>query len=479
MMPFMKHIVSRLRESRSVILISVLIVTVIGAMGGVFFYQGKNLMENELKERLRLLATNSALLFESMDLESIREPEDASTKTYRRSVLLLDRVRTDNPDIRFIYILRPTQDPAAFAFVSDADSLNPFPSYYDLNQDGRIDEEDELAPPGTPYDISEIPQIPEAMERTVIVDEPYSDQWGTYMSGFAPVRNSKGKTVGVLGVDIDIGHYKELSTRIFSPIAFLLVLLAGFLLTGTIILFLRSRKLQSLLEMNRERSGLLRLTFHQLGQPITILKWSLEMLRDSEVFKKNADDQSLAQHADNVNDAINRIDFILQELHVVDQIHEGVLTYDAKPVELAPVIRNVAKLAAPRLAGMEQTLELSLEDVPPIRIDEKMIAAVVQELLDNAIGFSPVHGKIRVALRKRNGFAELAVQDGGCGIPAKDLANIFKEFFRASNAYKMKPDGTGLGLYIVKGIVERAGGRISIDSREGKGTTVTVSLPMA
>jgi signal transduction histidine kinase len=75
--------------------------------------------------------------------------------------------------------------------------------------------------------------------------------------------------------------------------------------------------------------------------------------------------------------------------------------------------------------------------------------------------------------------AEFSIQDRGCGIPQKDLPRIFGEFTRASNATTFKADGNGLGLYIVKGIVEHAGGSIKIESKEGKGTTVTVRLPMA
>ncbi len=75
-------------------------------------------------------------------------------------------------------------------------------------------------------------------------------------------------------------------------------------------------------------------------------------------------------------------------------------------------------------------------------------------------------------------MAELQIEDHGCGIPKKDLQRIFGEFIRASNANKFKADGNGLGLYIVKGIVERAGGTVGLESHEGMGTTVIVRLPM-
>jgi hypothetical protein len=138
-------------------------------------------------------------------------------------VQLMNVIRTRNPDVRFVYLLRPTEDPNTFTFVADADSLNPFPPYFDLNEDGVVDEEDELAPPGTPYDVSEIPDIHTALERTVVLNEPYTDQWGTYISGFGPVKGPDG-TAAVLGIDIDIEHYQELSERVFSSALYLLVI---------------------------------------------------------------------------------------------------------------------------------------------------------------------------------------------------------------------------------------------------------------
>ncbi|MSR67975.1 ATP-binding protein [Candidatus Peribacteria bacterium] len=102
----------------------------------------------------------------------------------------------------------------------------------------------------------------------------------------------------------------------------------------------------------------------------------------------------------------------------------------------------------------------------------------VEELLTNAMDFSPDRAEIIVRLRKDGTTACLEVQDFGCGIPTRDLSRVCDEFARGSNATRFKADGNGLGLYIVKGVVTRAGGKVSIASHEAKGTTVTVRLPI-
>jgi signal transduction histidine kinase len=113
-----------------------------------------------------------------------------------------------------------------------------------------------------------------------------------------------------------------------------------------------------------------------------------------------------------------------------------------------------------------------------MKLDPKLIAGVAEELLTNAIDFSPDGASITVSSRRTGRTAEFSVIDHGCGIPKQDLRRIFDEFSRGSNATKFKADGNGLGLYIVRGIVEQAGGTVTVVSREGKGTVVTVRLPI-
>jgi signal transduction histidine kinase len=127
----------------------------------------------------------------------------------------------------------------------------------------------------------------------------------------------------------------------------------------------------------------------------------------------------------------------------------------------------------------KQELSLEMEEADhAMHLDRKLIAGVVRELIDNAMTYSPPGARVAVRVRRRMGHMQVDVEDTGCGIPPSDLAHIFTKFTRGANATKFKPIGNGLGLYIAKGIVERAGGRMTVHSQEGKGTRVSFTLPV-
>jgi signal transduction histidine kinase len=104
---------------------------------------------------------------------------------------------------------------------------------------------------------------------------------------------------------------------------------------------------------------------------------------------------------------------------------------------------------------------------------------VLQNLLENSIKYTPEYGVIEINIEmERNNFLGVRVKDNGVGIPDQDKAKLFSKFFRASNVIRMETEGTGLGLFIAKNIVEKHGGSVSIASEEGKGTEVGFTLPV-
>jgi signal transduction histidine kinase len=107
------------------------------------------------------------------------------------------------------------------------------------------------------------------------------------------------------------------------------------------------------------------------------------------------------------------------------------------------------------------------------------VAQIFSNLIGNAVKYTPADGELTVHLTQQTGNAVITISDTGIGIPAKDLPHLWDEFFRASNARRSQIIGTGLGLSIVKRLVDSYGGMISVQSVEGKGTTFTVSLPIA
>ncbi len=128
---------------------------------------------------------------------------------------------------------------------------------------------------------------------------------------------------------------------------------------------------------------------------------------------------------------------------------------------------------------MADQVTVEIEKLEPAALtgDPDRLKQLLLILLDNAIKYTPLGGRVSVSLRRSDAGAELTVRDTGVGIPAEALPHVFERFYRADPARSRDPGGTGLGLPIAQWIVEQHGGRITLDSEPGKGTTVAVLLP--
>ncbi|MDD5055599.1 MAG: helix-turn-helix domain-containing protein [Candidatus Peribacteraceae bacterium] len=181
-------------------------------------------------ERMRgtvmAIATAGAVHFEADDIAVVQRPEDISNPAYAKLIATLNLIRRSHPDIKYAYLMRKTDDPATLAFVADADSLYPTQKR-DLNADGIIDSADALSAPGDLYNISTVPEMAEGFVRPFADHSPSSDQWGTFISGAAPVKDATGTTVALLGVDMPASEMDKLALRSFIP---LIIFVCGFLL---------------------------------------------------------------------------------------------------------------------------------------------------------------------------------------------------------------------------------------------------------
>lgn len=455
------------------LLTSGVVVTLLVVTGTLFLFKGRSVMETQLKNELKNTAAVGAMQFDGTSIEKIHKGSTIqSSPELRDAVKKLDDIRNSISGIRYAYIMRRTADPSMLEFVADAD-LGLTDAEMDTNHNGVIESNEAPSPPGQLYDWSASPATgTDAFQRPTTDEKITTDQWGATISGYAPIRTKNGRTVAILGIDKSADDFLADVSSIASPVAMLLVLIAILCIAFSgIILFLR-RRADILEQIEAERSGLLRLAFHQLGGPLTIISWSLEELEEEGPA-------SLHKIIVNIQQGVRRLTEIMEMLKKADLVHEGKLEYKPATAGLSSVLRLAAKELELKIAERKQQIVFRLEENINMQMDLPLIAGVARELLTNAIDFSPNGATITITSRKAGKFAEFAIEDHGCGIPDRDLPRIFGEFTRGSNATTFKADGNGLGLYIVKGIVEHAGGSISIKSREGKGTTATVKLPIA
>lgn len=468
---FWDKVCSAVSRHWSILFFAITIIVFVAFVGTIFYVRGRVLMQNEIKDKLRSVAAVAAGQFDGDTIEKINDINDEASPAYKQTVHRLQDIRLSVPSVRFAYIMRRTKDLNVLAFVADADSALT-DAELDRNSNGFVDDDEKPAAIGELYRIDTLPVLQnEAFLHPAVDATINSDQWGSVLSGYAPIhRASDGKIVAIVGVDMDAAQYTAMQDSIFSPLAFILLFIAGSLIVVFTFMHLTRNQVQELKKLDSERSGLLRLAFHQLGGPLTILNWSIETMKERKA------DEPIDKQIANMEEGMMRLDNILNSLREANQVHEGTIEYKPEYGSLTDIITRVTKEYEVRLQRSRQNVVLSLHSDLKMNLDKKLITAVMRELIGNAMDFSPPGNTITIRTSQVMDSVQVEVHDQGYGIPAKDQDRIFQQFMRASNATKYKPDGSGLGLYIVRGLVERAGGKIWIESKEGHGTSVFFRL---
>lgn len=461
-----------LQAIRSTFRYAVLPIIVIGGVvltGLFFFWHGQAIMVDELKDRIRSTAALAATQIDPSLIVPLRTFSDTTRPQYKALVTQLDRMRGAIPNIQFAYIMRPTDDPLTLEFVADADGLAT-PEELDTNGNDIVDPDEEPGHPGDPYDVSATPALQNLTAPAV--DESFTtDQWGTFISGYAPIRNAEGDVVAMLGIDMNAEEFSALSQRIFSPVALLLIAVAGIMMSAYVFIVVHQRRMESMKQLNTERTALMDLATHQLGAPLATFRWWVEILRD-QAHKK--DNDALVQ----LEEGIARMDDIIKSLRTAVHMQTTEIGYSETSVTIRSILSLLPESTAQLLRRRKQTLVLQVPASLRVKVDKKLFAGVLQELIENASWYSPEKAVITVRAQKKRRAVSLEVEDHGIGIPSDDFPHLFEQFRRGTNATKYKPVGNGLGLYIAKGIVEGAKGTLSAKSALGKGTTFTITLPL-
>lgn len=445
------------------------------AFGLYFHVRSTQGVEAQLRERMLSTVSIAALSFDASQVERIRTEDDMDLPVFRDTVNQLMLIRALSPQVRFAYIMRRTNDPVVVTFVADADALSDA-SVLDVNGNGIVDEDEAPAKTGEEYDISHLPALNAAFTAAAVDEEVTQDQWGSLISAYAPIKNDDGETVAVLGMDIKADEYFRVTQETLSLIAVLVIALIGALFGTYVLLVIRSRGIEALRQLESERSALIDLATHQLGMPLATFRWWQEILKDGD--KKNMPKPK--EIAQQMQQGIDRLDMIIKGLREAANLQTDIEQYKGDSTSVATVARSVVKDVEQVTKSKRQRIDVTIPaSTPAVRIDRKLFYGMLRELLENASAYSPDRSRIALSARRVRRGVEITVADHGCGVPANELPRLFEKFRRGSNASKYKPVGNGLGLYIVKSIVEKAGGRIRIDSVLGKGTTLKVLLPFA
>jgi signal transduction histidine kinase len=243
-----------------------------------------------------------------------------------------------------------------------------------------------------------------------------------------------------------------------------------------IITFTITQSFERLVEANRMKSEFVSIVSHQLRSPLSNLRWSLELLMSGRLGK--IEEQQL-DYFKILKDNSSRMGELVRDLLIVSRIEQGRVSLKSQEASLPDLIQGVISLSIPftRASNVEIKFEPK-NNLPKIFSDPSQLKLIIENLLDNAIRYIKEKGEVKIILERKDSRFYFEIKDNGVGIPKEDQKYIFQKFFRSSNILKYKTQGTGLGLYITKSLIEKMGGKISFKSEENKGSTFWFSLPI-
>ncbi len=230
--------------------------------------------------------------------------------------------------------------------------------------------------------------------------------------------------------------------------------------------------------IERIKSEFVSVAAHQLRTPLAGIKWTLQSILEEEEEAKIPEE--VVEFIKRAYEANDRMINLVNDLLNVTRIEEGRYVYEPKKMEVKEVMEPVIEAYedAIKAKGLEFKIEEPEEKLPLVKVDEEKIRLVLQNFLDNAMKYTS-KGRVTLSLEASDDGEEVkfTVSDTGVGIPEDQQKRLFNKFFRAANVQRMDTEGSGLGLFIAKNIVEAHGGEVGFSSKAGEGSVFFFTLP--
>lgn len=250
-----------------------------------------------------------------------------------------------------------------------------------------------------------------------------------------------------------------------------------------VILIINFRKIMAIATreaaLHKAKSEYISLLAHQLRTPLTGTKWNIKTLLDGDWGRLNEKQKKFLARSYETNEQMIKL---VNDLLNITRIEEGRYDFTFRKTDITGLVgrvadsfRDQAKATGVRIIVKKSRTKLR---IPLVFIDAEKMEMAVGNLIDNAIRYNKPNGTVEISLMREVHLVRIRVADTGVGIPARQKAELFSRFFRGDNVVKMQVQGFGLGLYIVKNIIERHRGTITVESKEGVGAAFTITLPL-
>lgn len=229
--------------------------------------------------------------------------------------------------------------------------------------------------------------------------------------------------------------------------------------------------------LDETKDDFISMASHQLRTPLTAVKGYLSMVIEGDAGTVTPLQKKMLNQAFMSS---QRMVFLIADLLNVSRLKTGKFVIDPVPLNLAHLISE--EIGQLRETAASRSLELTFDkpkEFPMLLLDETKTRQVVMNFIDNALHYTPSGGHVRVELKDRPNAVELRVIDDGIGVPKLEQHHLFTKFYRAINARRERPDGTGLGLFMAKKVIVAQGGAVIFESKENKGSTFGFTIPKA
>lgn len=256
-------------------------------------------------------------------------------------------------------------------------------------------------------------------------------------------------------------------------VALIVLVLTTILFT---IAFIITGSFERLAEASRMKSEFISVVSHQLRTPLSNLKWAIDFLLSGRLGPTG---EKQLEYFRILKENSGRMGELVSDLLMVSRIETANLPLNKKEFSLEDLTKELVLRFVPFAEASNVEIKFKFSDnLPKAFADHSQIRQALENLLDNAVRYVKEKGSVEVSLEKRNSILYLEIKDTGVGIPQQDQKYIFQKFFRSENVLRHQTQGSGLGLYIAKSIIEKSGGKIGFKSQEGQGSTFWIALPV-
>jgi signal transduction histidine kinase len=254
-------------------------------------------------------------------------------------------------------------------------------------------------------------------------------------------------------------------------LAALLLLLASAVLAA----YRRTQEARRYARLERTKSDFMKLASHELRTPLTVLRGYVSLIRDGDIRPATAEFERAFPI---IEDRLEQVNTIVEQMLEAARLEDGKAILNLETLDLAELAAGSVEGVRARSAGTHPIVYRRPAASMRLLCDRTRVAAILDQLLDNAVKYTPAGGEIHCSLAESAGRAVFIVRDSGLGIAAEDFDRLFTRFGRLVTRENSHIPGAGLGLYLAREHARRMGGDITVDSRPSEGSAFTLSLPL-